>query len=462
VALDSTAVAELASTVRGQVLAPGHAPYDTAREIWNRRFDRRPALLMRCAGHADVANAVRFAQRHELELAVRGGGHHVAGYASSDGGLLLDLSPIRGIRVDPARRTAVAQTGCTWADFDRETQEFGLACTGPIVSMVGLPGFVLGGGFGWLQRKIGLACDNLVGADIVRADGHCARASLEDDPELLWGLRGAGWNFGVVTSMELRLHEVGPNVLSGLIYFPIDRFAELVQFHRAVLHAAPEELTTWLVLRLAPDHPRIPQSFHGRPVCALAFCHCGSKEDAERWASRIWDFQPGLANLLVWRPYVDWQKALDERWGNGFCNEWRSLYFDDLDSNCVEVLLRFLARLDSPWTDIKIPHLGGAIAREPEGGAAFGNREARYCLVIQARWADPGESEKHLAWAKDLQTALQPFSTGGTYMNFLAPDENDRIESGYGKQAYERLRALKTRMDPQNIFHLNPNIPPNV
>lgn len=459
-ALDTTAVAELASTLRGQVLSPGHAGYDTAREIWNRRFDRRPTLVVGCMGHADVANCVRFARLHGLELAVRGGGHHVAGYASSEGGLVLDLSPMRGIRVDPARRIAVAQTGSTWADFDRETQEFGLACTGPIVSMVGLPGFVLGGGFGWLQRKIGLACDNLVGADIVTADGSYARASREDDPELLWGLRGAGWNFGVVTSMEMRLHEVGPNVLCGLIYFPLDRLAGLVRFHQAALDDAPEELTTWPIFRLAPDHPRIPQPFHGRPVCALAFCHCGSKGDAERWANRIRDFHPGLADLLAWRPYVDWQKALDERWGNGFHNEWRSLYFDRLAAGCVQVLMRFIERLDSPWTDIKIPHLGGAVAREPEGGAAFGNRGARYCLVIQARWADPGESEKHLAWAKDLQTALKPFSTGGTYMNFLALDEPDRIESGYGKTAYERLRVLKSRMDPQNVFRLNPNIPP--
>jgi len=454
------AVAALASTLRGEVLAPGDALYDAAREIWNRRFDQRPALIVRCAGHADVAKAVRFARQHDLELAVRGGGHHVAGYATCAGGLLLDLSPMRGIRVDPTRQIAVAQAGCRWADFDSETQELGLACTGPIVSLTGLPGFILGGGFGWLQRKLGLACDNLLAADLVTADGSYVRASLDREPELLWGLRGAGWNFGVVTSLEIRLHPIGPSVLAGLVYFPLERFADLVRFQREELDAAPDELTTWLLLRLAPDISEIPRAFHGRPVCALAFCHCGNRNDAERWAQRVRGFAGALAALLSWRAYTAWQRALDARWGNGFYNEWRSLYFAQFDAGSIEALLRSIQLLDSPWTDVKIPHLGGAISREPEGGAAFGHRDAHYCLVIQARWSDPSASDHHLTWARDLQRALQPFSSAGAYLNFLAADESDRIESAYGSSAYARLRALKTRMDPQNLFRRNPNIPP--
>jgi len=456
------ALAKLESTVRGQVLTPGQPQFDAAREIWNLLHDRQPALVVRCTGHADVATAVRFARERDLEIAVKGGGHHAAGHASCDGGLLLDLSLMRGIHVDPERQTAIAQGGCTWAGFDHETQEFGLACTGPIVSMTGLPGFLLGGGFGWLQRKLGLGCDHLVGADLVDAEGRYVRASDTENPELLWGLRGAGWNFGVVTSMELKLNRVGPEVLAGLVYFPIERFAELCRFHCAVIDDAPAELTTWLILRLAPNVPAIPESFHGRPVCAIAFCHCGEKIDAEHWADRI---REGVAerfgDSIIWRRYEEWQRALDGRWGNGFYNDWRSFYFDELQPKCIDVIRKYLMRLDSPYTDIKIPHMGGAVAREPEGGAAFANRHRRYCLVIQARSSDQKESAKHLQWAKDLQSELQPFSAGGAYVNFLAPDESSRMRSAYGEDGYRRLVALKTRMDPGNVFHLNPNIAPD-
>lgn len=459
--ISSAAVVKLEAAIRGQVVLPEHSQFDATREIWNRLHDRRPALVVRCTGPADVAAAIRFAREQNLEIAVRGGGHHAAGYASCDGGLLLDLSPMRGIHVDPVRQTALAQGGCTWAGFDHETQEFGLACTGPIVSMTGLPGFLLGGGFGWLQRKLGLGCDHLVGADVVDAEGRHVHTSAADDPELLWGLRGAGWNFGIVTSMELRLDRVGPEVLAGLVYFPIERFAELCQFHRSALDDAPAELTTWLILRLAPKVAGIPESFQGRPVCAIAFCHCGEKTDAETWANRI---RQGVGDpfgdSIDWRRYSDWQRALDGRWGNGFYNDWRSFYFDELSTPCMEVIRKYVLRIDSPYTDIKIPHMGGAVAQEPEGGTSFANRRRRYCLVIQARWSDANESPKHLQWSKDLQSELQPYNAEGAYPNFLAPDESARIRSAYGDEGYRRLAALKTRMDPGNVFHLNPNIAP--
>ncbi|HSB16804.1 MAG TPA: FAD-binding oxidoreductase [Bryobacteraceae bacterium] len=455
-----TAINKLASTLHGRILEPSQPDFDAAREIWNRLYERRPALVVRCESRSDVAKAVRFAREHDLEIAVKGGGHHVAGHAACDGGLLLDLSRMRGVRIDPQRRIATALGGCTWADFDPETQEFGLACTGPIVSMTGLPGFLLGGGFGWLHRRLGLGCDHLVAADLVNAEGEYVRATMNHDPELLWGLRGAGWNFGVVTSMELKLDPVGPQVLAGVIYFPIERFAGLTRFHQASMADAPEDLTTWLILRLGPRNPAIPEFLHGQPVCAVGFCHCGGEADAEGWANRIRALPGAFADSITWKPYVDWQRALDGRWGNGFYNDWRSFFFDDLQPECVEVLLEHMMRLESPLTDIKIPHLGGAIAREPVGGASFGNRRSRYCLVIQGRWSEPAGSDKHLQWSKDLQSALRPFSASGAYVNFLGRDEDSRIVSAYGEEGYRRLAILKDRMDPDNIFHLNPNIGP--
>jgi FAD/FMN-containing dehydrogenase len=457
----SSAITKLASTLRGQVLDQAQPGYDAAREIWNRLYQRRPALVVRCMGHADVAHAVRFARDPKLEIAVKGGGHHVAGHASCEGGLLLDLSPMRGIHVDPVRQIATAQGGCTWADLDPESQAFGLACTGPIVSMTGLAGFLLGGGMGWLHRKFGLGCDHVVGADLVTADGGHVSASIHENPELLWGLRGAGWNFGVVTSLELKLHRVGPEVLAGVVYFPIERFAELSRFHQSVIADAPPELTTWLILRLASKSPGIPEALHGHPVCAIAFCHCGAKTDGELWADRVRHGVAGcFGDSIQEREYVQWQRALDDRWGNGFYNDWRSFYFDDLQPGCVDALQKHVARLDSPLTDIKIPHLGGAITQEPQGGAVFGNRGSRYCLVIQARWSDPNESEKHLQWARELYSDLRPFSAAGCYTNFVGRDESSRVRHAYGEDGYRRLAALKARMDPENVFHLNPNIAP--
>lgn len=452
--------AGLQARIRGDLVRPTDPDYNPVREIWNRRFDRRPAVIVRCADQSDVAEAIQYGREHRLEIAVRGGGHHVAGHASCEEGLLIDLSRLRGVQVDPIARVATVQGGCVWGDVDRETQRFGLACPGPIISMTGVAGCALGGGFGWLQRKHGLSCDNIESADLVTASGAPVRASLDDDAELLWGLRGAGWNFGVVTSFQLALHAVGPRVLAGVLYFPIESFPDLVEFHRTVLDEAPEELTTWLLLRLAPSVASIPSSVHGKPVCALGFCYSGNREEAERWADRVRRSTTLLADLIEWRDFVGWQSALDQRWGNGFFNDWRSHYFDELTPQCVGALVEHVAPLDSPWTDIKIPHLGGAVRRSPQGGAAFGSRDARYCVVIQARWSEAHESEKHIAWATSLQRALAPFSRSGAYPNFLAADESSRIAESYSGAALTRLRCLKQRMDPENVFRLNPNIPP--
>jgi FAD/FMN-containing dehydrogenase len=447
---------ELRQRVEGAVIGPSDPGYDEAREVWNRVFDRRPAIIVRPMTTGDVAASVTLARKHDLPIAIKSEGHHVAGHSACEGGLMLDMRSMGRIMVEPERRRAVVAAGLTWAHFDQVTQAFALACTGPIVSMTGLAGFTLGGGFGWLHRKIGLACDNLLAAEIVAANGEVIRASETENADLLWGLRGAGWNFGVVTTMELGLHAVGPTVVAGLIYWPLDRLSELIDRHRALIAELPAELTTWFFLQLAPPHPAIPKDWVGRPVVALALCHCGATEDGRAWVKRFTDLAPPIASTVDEIEYRLWQRTLDARWGNGFFNDWRGHYFDDLSPEAICILTRHVERLTSPWTDIKIPHLEGAVAKVADTATAYGNRRARFGLVIQARWERAEDSAGHIAWAKQLRDALAPHATGGAYANFLAIDEADRVSAAHGLENMPRLRSLKVKYDPGNVFRHNP------
>ena len=458
--LDPHTLEELRSELRGALILPGHAQYDEAREIWNRLFDRRPSAIVRCTSAADVIAAVHFSRQHDLEIAIKGGGHHVAGHASTDSGILLDLSRLRSIQVNPEQRYAVADAGLTWAHFDQVTQAFGLACTGPIVSMTGIAGFTLGGGFGWLHRKLGLGCDNLKSATVVTADGQLVTVSEVDNYDLLWGLRGSGWNFGVVTSMGFQLHPIGPSVTAGLIYFPLACFPELVDRHRKCISQFPDELSTWFFLRLAPAVPVIPKKWVGHPVAALAFCHCGDVKGARDWTQEFTSIGKPIVNTVGVIEYRLWQRSLDARWGNGFFNDWRGHCLDDLSSEAVRVLMEHVERLHSAWTDIKIAHLEGAVGRVPESATAYGNRNARFGLVIQARWEHGSDANAQVAWAKGLRDALAPYTTTRAYANFIAADEADRVPSAYGPENYSRLRELKSKYDPANLFHNNPNVLP--
>lgn len=448
---------EFRKRIEGAVIDRSDPCYDAAREIWNRVFDWRPSLVVRPLTTGDVAASIELARKHDMPIAIKGGGHHVAGYAACDGGVMLDLGSMRQITIDPEQPKAIAATGLTWAHLDQVTQAFGLACSGPIVSMTGIAGFTLGGGFGWLHRKIGLACDNLMSAEVVTAAGEVIHASENENSDLLWGLKGAGWNFGVVTSMELRLHPIGPTVVAGLIYWPLDQFSNLVDQHRTLVGEFPEELTTWMFLRLAPPNPLIPKDWVGRPVVALALCHCGAAEEGRAWAKRFEDFKRPIASTVGEIEYRQWQRALDARWGRGFFNDWRAHYLDDLGPEATNILISHVARLTSPWTDIKIPHLGGAVARIGDTDTAYGNRNARFGLVIQARWEQAHESAAQVAWAKELRDALAPHATGGAYANFLGNDEVDRVNAAHGSKNISRLRALKEKFDPANVFRLNPS-----
>jgi FAD/FMN-containing dehydrogenase len=423
-------------------------------------YDRRPRAIVGCESTSDVIAAVRFAREYDFELAVKGGGHHAAGYASTDGGILLSLSGMRTVTVSPAQQRAVAQTGLTWAQFDQVDQAFGLACTGPIVSMTGIAGFTLGGGIGWLHRKLGLGCDNLRSAEVVTADGALVTANDAEHPDLFWALRGSGWNFGVVTSMEFQIHPIGLTAVAGLIYFPLDQFSALVEHHRLLRDRFPDELTTWFFLRLAPPVPAIPKDWVGRPVVALALCHCGTMEEGMWWVEELTRPLAPLANTAHIAEYSLWQRSLDARWGNGFYNDWRGQYFSELHPAALEILMDYVSRLESPWTDIKIAHLGGAVSRIPETATAYGNRGARFGLVIQARWERPEESAVQIAWAKELQDRLAPYATGGACANFLAADEPHRVRAAHGPENYQRLQELKSKYDPENVFRANPNIPP--
>ena len=458
--LDFPKLEALRTQLHGALILPGDAQYDVSREIWNRCFDRRPSVLVRCTAAADVIAGVRFAREHNLEIAIKGGGHHAAGHASTEGGLLLDLGGLRAIEVNPEQRYAAVQAGLTWAHFDQVTQAFGLACSGPIVSLTGIAGFTLGGGFGWLHRKIGLGCDNLNSATVVTADGSLITASEVDNCDLLWGLRGSGWNFGVVTSMRFQLHSIGPSVTAGLLYFPLALFPELVDHHRKLISQFPDELTTWFFLRLAPPLAGIPKEWVGRPVAALAFCHCGELEEAMNWAQEFARFYKPIVNTITTIEYRLWQRSLDARWGNGFFNDWRGHYFNDLSGDAIRILMDHVERLNSPWTDIKIAHLEGAVSRIPETATAYGSRNARFALVIQARWEHGSDSRARVRWAKGLRNALAPHSTGRVYANFIAADEADRVRSAHGPENYRRLRELKSKYDPENVFHNNPNVPP--
>jgi FAD/FMN-containing dehydrogenase len=450
----------LRAQLSGELILPGHIQYDASREIWNRCYDRRPSGIVRCTTTDDVIAAVRFARELDLEIAIKGGGHHAAGHASTDGGVLLDLSGLRSIEIIPEQRYALAQAGLTWAHFDQVTQAFALACTGPIVSMTGIAGFTLGGGFGWLHRKIGLGCDNLKSATVVTAEGHLVTASEAENGDLLWGLRGSGWNFGVVTSMGFQLHPVGPSVTAGLLYFPLALFSELANHHRERISQFPDELSTWFFLRLAPPLPTLPMEWVGRPIVVLAFCHCGNLEEAMNWSREFASVGKPLVNTIAPLEYRGWQRSLDERWRNGFFNDWRGHYLNDLSADAIRILMNHVEGLNSPWTDIKIAHLEGAVSRVPESATAYGSRNAKFGLVIQARWENESDSTAQIAWAKGLRDALAPYTTGRAYTNFLAADEADRVRTAHGPENYRRLRELKSKYDPANVFHNNPNIPP--
>ncbi len=459
VGIDSAALTELKASLRGELLTESAPEYDSVRQIWNAAVDRRPAIIVRCATVGDISAAVRFGKRHNALLSVRGGGHNHVGFAVADGGLMIDLSPLREVTVDPGRQTATAGGGCTFGAYDAKTHEFGLASTGPIISLVGVGGYTLGGGIGWLHRKLGLACDALVSTEVVTADSEIVTASGTANPDLFWAIRGGGGNFGAVSSFKFRLAPV-KDVLAGLIFHPLEDLPKLAGFERDFNAAAPDEVCVWTMMRKAPASPALPTELHGRPVAVIAVCYAGDSESGERLLRPLRQFGRPLLDLVKQRPYPDWQKALDPAWGNGFRNQWVGHYLPEFTDSAAGTMLDHVSKVPSPFTDVKLAHLGGAVAGVGENDTAFGNRDSRYALVIQTRWKNPEEDSLQLAWTQQFFDAMKPHSTGKVYINFVADEGEARIANGYNALSFERLRTIKAKYDSGNLFRMNQNIRP--
>jgi FAD/FMN-containing dehydrogenase len=458
--LDEATIQEFKIGLRGDLLRPGDEGYESARKIWNGMIDKHPALIARCTGVADVISAVNFARVNMLLVAVRGSGHNVAGNAISEGGIVIDLSRMKGMRVDPKAGTARAQAGLNWGDFNHETQAFGLATTGGFISTTGISGLTLGGGVGWLMRKHGLTCDNLLSADVVTADGQFLTASNTKNADLFWGLRGGGGNFGIATSFEYQLHPIGPIVLAGLVVHPAEKAKEVLKFYQEYTATVPDELGSMVFLRAAPKAPFLPEQTHGKHVVMIGVCYAGPLEEGERVVQPLREFGQPLADTIGPMSYKAFHTMFDSGSPPGLLVYWKSGYLANLNDNGIDAIITHAWSTRSPRSYTILAHLGGALSRVEEGETSFGDRYGMYAININAVWTDPQESDEHIRWTREFFASTEPFSTGGVYVNFLGNEGEKRVQAAYGETKYERLVALKNKYDPMNFFSLNQNIKP--
>ncbi len=448
----------------GEVISPADPGYADATRLWNGMVTRRPALIVRPSTAAtaviDIPAAVRFAASRGLPVSVRGGGHNIAGTALADGGVTVDLSGLRGVRVDPQARTATVAAGCRLSDVDQATQEYGLAAPLGFISRVGVAGLTLGGGLGYLTRRFGWTVDNLIEVEIITADGIVRRASADEHPELFWGVRGAGANLGVVTRFTFRLHEIGPMVYGGLIAWPFERAEEIMRAYRRLTSEAPRDLAAWLMLMPAPPEPFVPESWHGRKLCAMAVCYTGDPTGAAAALAPIRELGDPVFDLLGDLPYTAVQSYLDDTEPEGLHYYWRTEYLSDLDDGLLDTLRGLFADCPVPMADLAVLHLGGALNERAEDHGAVGNRDARYVVGVKGMWGpDEPEGERFREWVRAAGDTVRPFGTGRTYVNFQTDDEPDaRVRASYGAN-YQRLVQVKRRYDPGNVFRSNRNIP---
>jgi FAD/FMN-containing dehydrogenase len=459
--LDAEAVEGFKTQVRGPVLAPGDPGYDDAREIWNGLIDRRPALIVQCSGAADVVDAVNFARDNELVLSIKAGGHNVAGNAVNDGGIVLDLSQMRGVHVDPEAQTVRVQGGATWGDLDRETQLFGLAVPGGVVSTTGVAGLTLHGGVGHLRRKHGLSIDNIVSVDIVTADGQFRRASATENEDLFWAVRGAGSNFGVVTSFEFQAHPVGPMVFVGAIFYPFEEAAAILPAWRDFMATAPEELSSLAICWSVPPHPPFPPEIHGTPVVVVAAAYSGPVEEGERIVQPLRELAEPVVDASGPWPWLGLQSGFDAIFPKGELRYWKSRSVTEFSDEVIGKIIELASRRPTPLSDIVTWHHGGAMSRVAEEDTAYGGRDVQFLVTAEASWTDPGQTDEAIAWAREVFDAMEPYTTGAVYLNFpgLGEEKDDLARAGYGAN-YDRLTALKTKYDPDNLFRMNINIPP--
>jgi len=458
--LDPSVANDLKKRIQGEILTADSPGYDKVRAIWNAMIDRKPALIARCKTADDVVQCVKFATQHGLLVAVRGGGHNIAGNAVCDGGLLIDLSLMRAVRVDASKRTALVEGGALLGDLDQATQANGLATPLGINSTTGVAGLTLGGGFGWLSRKYGLTIDNLLSATVVTAAGDKLTASARENSDLFWAIRGGGGNFGVVTSFEFQLHAIGKEVLSGLIVHPLADAKKVLQFYRDFAAKAPDELAVWFVLRKAPPLPFLPENWHGKEILALAACYNGDLKTGEKVLQPLRAFGQPIADVIGPTPYVGWQQVLDPLLTPGMRNYWKSHEFLEIPDKMIDVLVDFAGRLPDPQTEMAFAQLGGAIARVANDATAYSHREPNFLINVHGRWDAAANDDRCVGWARDLFTALAPFSTGAVYVNFLTAEEGDRVKMAYGANL-AKLVGIKKKYDPANLFRMNINIRPS-
>jgi FAD/FMN-containing dehydrogenase len=452
-------VESLREQLSGELLGPNDKGYDEARTIWNATIDRRPALIARCTSTSDVQRAVGFARRHQLLLAVRGGGHNIAGNAVCDNGMVIDLSPMKSVRVDKNKKVAEVQPGCTLADVDRATQAFGLATPVGINSTTGIAGLTLGGGFGWLSRACGMTVDNLIGAEVVTASSEVVRASDRENSDLFWALRGGGGNFGVVTRFDFRLHEIGPDVLCGLVVYPLAHATEALRRYREIAATLSDETAVWAVLRQAPPLPFLPTEVHGKEAIVFAICHIGDPDEGRRAIEPVRHLGTPYGEHVGVQPFVAWQQAFDPLLTPGARNYWKSHNFSELSDGAIDVLVRYSGELPSPQCEIFVGQLGGQAGRVAPNATAYAHRDADYVVNVHGRWETAAEDNRVIRWSRDFYREAAPFATGGVYVNFMTEEESDRVRAAYGPN-WDRLVRIKKKYDPTNLFCMNQNIAP--
>ncbi len=447
----------LTADLNGHIILPDHPNYDEVRAIWNAMIDRKPAVIVQCTKADDIAQAIAVARANNLEISIRGGGHHIAGNAVCDNGMMIDLSTMKQVRIDAEQRRAYVEAGATLADFDQAAQQYGLATPVGVNSTTGIAGLTLGGGFGWLTRKYGLTIDNLVGATVVTADGTQLRASATENADLFWAIRGGGGNFGIVTEFEFALHPIGPEILAGLLVFPFSQAKQVLTQYRQFMVSAPEELNVWLLLRKAPPLPFLPESVHGKEVVVLPLFYAGDRATGEQLIEPLRHFGDLWGEHIDVQPYTAWQQAFDPLLTRGARNYWKSHNFTQLQDGALDTILEFAAKFPSPQCEIFVACIAGAANRVAAHATAYFHRDAKFVMNVHGRWDDTADDQACIAWAREFFRASAPYASAGAYINFLTAEEGDRITLAYGAN-YDRLLQIKRQYDPENIFHLNQNI----
>lgn len=452
-------IQELKGAVKGKIVVPADPSYDKTRQVWNAMIDRRPALIVQCADANDVQPAIRFARENGLEIAIRGGGHNIAGLSTCNDGLMIDFSTMKGVRVDAQNRRAYVEPGATLHDFDEAVQAHGLATPVGINSTTGITGLTLGGGFGWLTRKYGLTIDNLVSADMITADGNRVHVSENSHPDLFWAIRGGGGNFGAVTQLEFKLHPVGPEVLAGLIVYPFNQAKQVLRQYREFVKSAPVELNAWTVMRQAPPLPFIPQNHHGKEVVVLAVFYPGEIAVGEKLIQPLRRLGDVVGEHVGAMPYTQWQQAFDPLLTPGARNYWKSHNFTELRDEAIDAMIEYAGKLPSGQCEIFVALIAGAANAVPSDAMAYENRDAKFVMNVHGRWDSAADDEKGRGWARAFFAASAPYASAGAYMNFMTEEEVSRVAAVYGSN-YPRLLQIKKQYDPENIFHINQNINP--